>query len=73
MRTLSRLGMLYLAVYSFWVLTYSMLFSFDETREKILANGGRITNNLNDPKLTHVVLDDRDRSRRIPLMRATEL
>jgi DNA ligase-4 len=50
-----------------------MLSSFDETREKILANGGRITNELNDPKLTHIVLDDRDRSRRIPLMRETEL
>ena len=47
--------------------------SFDETREKIIANGGQITNDLNDTKLTHVVLDDRDRSRRIPLMRATEL
>ena len=50
-----------------------MFSSFDETREKILANGGRVTNDLNDPKLTHVVLDDRDRSRRVPLMRATDM
>lgn len=50
-----------------------MLSSFDETHEKILANGGQITNDLKDSKLTHVILDDRDRSRRVPLMRATEL
>ena len=50
-----------------------MLSSFNETCEKILTNGGRVTSDLKDPKLTHVVLDDRDRSRRVPLMRETEL
>ena len=44
--------------------------SFAELRSKIESNGGRVVD-LSEPKLTHVVLDKRDLSRRIDLMRRT--
>ncbi|KAG9008171.1 DNA ligase (ATP) [Tulasnella sp. JGI-2019a] len=44
---------------------------FDRTREAILNNGGKITHSLDDIKLTHVVLNESDKSRRLELMRRT--
>lgn len=44
--------------------------SFSDISKSIVANGGMIVD-LNNPKLTHVVLDKRDDSRRIALMQYT--
>jgi DNA ligase-4 len=44
--------------------------SFDEISRGIRENGGKIVA-LDDPKLTHVVLDKRDDSRRLILMHRT--
>ncbi|EEB97646.1 hypothetical protein MPER_02996, partial [Moniliophthora perniciosa FA553] len=42
--------------------------SFNNLRKLVIENGGRVVD-LDDPKLTHVVLDKRDTSRRIELMK----
>jgi DNA ligase-4 len=39
----------------------------------IIENGGKVTNNLGDPKLTHVVLFKQDISRRVSLIRRTSM
>jgi len=44
--------------------------SFNKVFREIEANGGRIVG-LDDPKLTHIVLDKRDTSRRLSLMQRT--
>ncbi|KIY67314.1 DNA ligase 4 [Cylindrobasidium torrendii FP15055 ss-10] len=44
--------------------------AFDETAEFITANGGRIVE-MNDPKLTHILLDKRDTTRRLDLIKLT--
>ncbi|KAL1747949.1 DNA ligase IV-like protein [Schizophyllum fasciatum] len=44
--------------------------SFAELQDKIESNGGQVVD-LSEPKLTHVVLDKRDLSRRIDLMKRT--
>ncbi|KAM6496937.1 DNA ligase IV [Amanita muscaria] len=44
--------------------------AFSEVSNLITANGGQVVD-LDDPKLTHVVLDKRDDSRRIELVRRT--
>ena len=49
-----------------------LIYRFDEVTEKILLLGGRITTQISEPKLTHVVLDQDDLSRRVELMRLTE-
>jgi DNA ligase-4 len=46
---------------------------FKSIEKQILAYGGMVTTNLEEPKLTHIVLDNDDLSRRISLMRRTEL
>ncbi|PVG04723.1 putative DNA ligase [Serendipita vermifera] len=45
---------------------------FTTIRKDILAHGGQVITDIKDPKLTHVVLDNDDLSRRIALMRLTE-
>lgn len=47
------------------------IISFEELSRKIVANGGRVTDALEEPKLTHVVLDKRDTSRRAELVKRT--
>lgn len=44
--------------------------SLDEIAKKIVANGGKIVD-LDEPKLTHIVLDKRDISRRTELVSRT--
>ncbi|KAF8920563.1 DNA ligase 4 [Mucidula mucida] len=44
--------------------------SFEELEKTIVANGGRIAD-LDEPKMTHVVLDKRDDSRRLQLINQT--
>lgn len=44
--------------------------SFKDIEEAIVSNGGRIVD-LDEPRLTHVVLDKRDISRRKELMHRT--
>lgn len=44
--------------------------SFDQISRSIQENGGKLVG-LDDPKLTHVVLDKRDNSRRLMLMQRT--
>jgi len=44
--------------------------TFAEVEEKIVANGGRIVD-LGEPKLTHIVIDKRDDSRRREIMQRT--
>ncbi|GJE90990.1 DNA ligase 4 [Phanerochaete sordida] len=44
---------------------------FNELVRKIKANGGRITDSLDEPKLTHILLDKRDTSRRVELGKRT--
>lgn len=46
-------------------------FHFNELARKIRANGGKITDSLNESKLTHIVLDKRDTSRRAELNKRT--
>ncbi|KAJ3527652.1 hypothetical protein NMY22_g9703 [Coprinellus aureogranulatus] len=45
--------------------------SFTEIEKLIKENGGKVTNDLGEPKLTHVVIDNRDDSRRVELMNRT--
>lgn len=45
-------------------------YSFAEVEKLITENGGRL-GDLNEPKLTHVVLDRRDESRRLELIKRT--
>lgn len=44
--------------------------SFDQISRSIQENGGKLVA-LDDPKLTHIVLDKRDTSRRLMLMQRT--
>lgn len=44
--------------------------SFEELEKLITSNGGRVID-LDEPKLTHIVIDKRDDSRRLELMRRT--
>ncbi|KAG5647455.1 hypothetical protein DXG03_009386 [Asterophora parasitica] len=44
--------------------------SFAEVSEKITENGGRVVG-LEEPKLTHIVIDKRDDSRRLELIKRT--
>ena len=46
--------------------------SFGETKKLIADNGGRVVG-LDEPKLTHIVLDRRDESRRLELMKRTSM
>jgi DNA ligase 4 len=50
--------------------TISLFPSFAELQKTITDNGGRVVD-LQEPKLTHVVLDKRDDSRRLELMNRT--
>ncbi|KAG8696578.1 DNA ligase (ATP) [Ceratobasidium sp. 395] len=43
--------------------------SMDRVRREILVHGGSIATGLSDPRLTHVVLHERDKSRRVELIR----
>lgn len=45
-------------------------FSFTSLSQLITENGGRVVD-LNEPKLTHIVIDKRDDSRRLELMKRT--
>lgn len=47
-----------------------MLSSFEELSKLIVDNGGKIVG-LDEPKLTHVVVDKRDESRRLELIKRT--
>jgi DNA ligase-4 len=44
--------------------------SLDQISRSVVENGGKVVA-LDDPKLTHVVLDKRDDSRRLVLMQRT--
>ncbi|KAJ3982001.1 DNA ligase 4 [Lentinula detonsa] len=44
--------------------------SLDKLKEVIIGHGGRIVD-LDEPKLTHIVIDKRDTSRRVELMKRT--
>lgn len=46
--------------------------SLAQAEKDILGNGGKITQSLEEPKLTHVVLHKRDLSRRVELIRRTQ-
>ena len=48
----------------------SYLNSFDQLSGTIQENGGKIVD-LDEPKLTHVLIDKRDDSRRLELMKRT--
>ena len=52
------------------LLSYSPMSSFEELAKKIVVNGGKIVD-LDEPKLTHIVLDKRDTSRRLELTKRT--
>ncbi|KAG9111447.1 DNA ligase (ATP), partial [Ceratobasidium sp. 392] len=45
--------------------------SMDRVRRDILVHGGSIATGLSDPRLTHIVLHELDKSRRIELNRRT--
>ncbi|KAJ7623294.1 DNA ligase 4 [Roridomyces roridus] len=45
--------------------------SFDEISKLITENGGKVVD-LNEPKLTHIIIDTRDESRRVQLGKRTE-
>jgi DNA ligase-4 len=51
-------------------LTFTKIISFERISNLIVDNGGRIAE-LDDAKLTHVVLDKRDDTRRRELMKRT--
>lgn len=55
-----------------WPCVYwcSPVCSFEELSKKIIAHGGKVVD-LDEPKLTHVVLDKRDTSRRVELIKRT--
>ncbi|KAG8934827.1 DNA ligase (ATP) [Tulasnella sp. 418] len=44
---------------------------FAKIHLKIIENGGRVISSLDDPKLTHLVVHERDKTRRIELMTRT--
>ena len=44
--------------------------SFTDLSKAIIQNGGRVVD-LDEPKLTHVVIDKRDDGRRLELMKRT--
>ncbi|KAJ3711055.1 ATP dependent DNA ligase domain-containing protein [Lentinula raphanica] len=46
--------------------------SLDKVKEVIIEHGGRIVG-LDEPKLTHIVIDKRDTSRRVELMKRTAI
>lgn len=46
-------------------------FSMVQLRELIVKEGGRITDSLDEAKLTHVVVHEKDKTRRVELMRRT--
>ena len=48
-----------------------LLLSFVELSKLITENGGKVTDDLSASKLTHVVIDNRDESRRVELMKRT--
>ncbi|KAB5590537.1 ATP-dependent DNA ligase [Ceratobasidium theobromae] len=45
--------------------------SMDRVRKDILVHGGAIASGLSDPRLTHIVLHELDKSRRVELIRRT--
>ena len=45
---------------------------FSTIHKLILENFGKVTSDIDDPKLTHIVIFKKDRGRRIELMRRTE-
>ena len=45
--------------------------ALSKTRDAIIAHGGKVTDNYTEPKLTHVVIHEKDKSRRVELMRRT--
>ncbi|CAE6437401.1 unnamed protein product [Rhizoctonia solani] len=45
--------------------------SMDRARKDILVHGGAVASGLSDPRLTHIVLHELDKSRRIELIRRT--
>jgi hypothetical protein len=45
-------------------------FSFSQLSKSITDNGGKVVD-LTEPKLTHIVVDKRDVSRRLELMKRT--
>ena len=51
-------------------LTHDFLLSLEEVAKLITENGGKVVG-LDEPKLTHVILDRRDDSRRVELMKRT--
>ncbi|KLT43549.1 ATP-dependent DNA ligase [Cutaneotrichosporon oleaginosum] len=42
-----------------------------EAEEKLRAHGGRVTDDVDDPALTHIIIDDDDSRRYVELMRRT--
>ncbi|KAG8996742.1 DNA ligase (ATP), partial [Tulasnella sp. 427] len=40
-------------------------------RDLIIKEGGRVTDNIDEPKLTHIIVHEKDKSRRVELMRRT--
>ncbi len=42
-----------------------------DAEEKLRAHGGRVTDNVDDPGLTHSIIDDDDSGRYVALMRRT--
>jgi hypothetical protein len=55
----------------FCLLASFHLNSFVDLARSIEENGGRIANDLDEAKLTHVVVDKRDDTRRVELMKRT--
>lgn len=54
------------------VLLTFLLGSFAEAKTNIIRFGGRVVDNLDEPKLTHIVVDKRDKTRRLALMNRTK-
>lgn len=48
----------------------SLFVSFDQLSKLITSNGGKVVD-LAEPKLTHIVVDKRDVTRRLKLMKCT--
>ncbi|KAG8906784.1 hypothetical protein FRB99_006161 [Tulasnella sp. 403] len=46
----------------------AMTSDFSTIERQILANGGRVSDSIREPKLTHVVVHEKDKTRRIELM-----
>lgn len=45
--------------------------SLDDAEEKLRAHGGRITEDVDDSSLTHIIMDDADSGRYVELLRRT--